>query len=303
MSGVAPWNGSNIERNTVLTEPANVQDGENAGHAIQRLLTTMAKLRDPETGCPWDVEQTFATIAPYTIEEAYEVADAIANNDMSALKDELGDLLLQAVFHAQMADEAGLFSFDDVANTISEKLVRRHPHVFADGDRSAFTLDVWEASKADERAAKGRGEKTVGVLDDVALALPALTRAEKLQKRAARVGFDWENIDQIFDKTDEEIAELKVAIGDNSQAEGERFGPDSAVAEELGDLLFSVVNLARRLGVDPELALRNGNDKFMRRFGYIEKKLKAMDREFSATNLAELEALWQDAKRSETRST
>jgi len=236
-------------------------------------------------GCPWDLEQTFATIAPYTIEEAYEVADAVAREDYGELKEELGDLLLQVVFHAQMAEEKGLFGFEDVAAAISRKLVERHPHVFGDarGDSPGAVTETWEAIKAKERAAKGLGS----VLDGVALALPALQRAEKLQKRAARIGFDWNDPQAVLDKIEEEIAEIRAAIRDETQ---------EAIGEEVGDLLFAVANLARHLKVDPEDALRKGNTKFERRFRQVEARAGG------STDLATLEALWQDVKREEKKA-
>ena len=266
---------------------------DNTQPNLARLLDIMARLRDPETGCPWDVAQSFATIAPYTIEEAYEVADAIERGDMGALKDELGDLLLQAVFHARMAEEQGLFAFDDVAGAIADKLVRRHPHVFGDGParqaRAAFSVDVWEASKADERKAKATGNGVASLLDDVALALPALTRAEKLQKRAARVGFDWPEVSQVLDKIEEEIKELRFEL-EKSPA------PRETVAEELGDLMFALVNLGRWLEVDPEEALRATNAKFVKRFRFIEQELEARERDIRKASLEEMEALWSRAK-------
>jgi len=244
---------------------------------IDRLVTIMARLRDPETGCDWDVAQDFSTIAPYTIEEAYEVADAIARNDMADLKDELGDLLLQVVFHSRMAEEAGLFALPDVVAAISDKMERRHPHVF--GDSPGGHAQHWERLKADEREAKGDS----GALDGVAIGLPALLRAEKLQKRAARTGFDWPDADGPRAKVIEEIAEIDAA----SPAERE---------EEIGDLLFAVVNWARHLGVDAEAALRGANAKFERRF-------KAMEAEagdaFAGLDLDGKEALWLSAKRAE----
>jgi MazG family protein len=249
----------------------------------------MAKLRDPEGGCPWDVEQTFATIAPYTIEEAYEVADAIERGDMNDLKSELGDLLFQSVFHARMAQEAGLFDFDDVAAAIADKLERRHPHVF--GDETAQADDKaqkarWEDIKAAERKARAQG----GVLDDVPVGLPALTRAAKLTKRAGRVGFDWPSTDEVFDKLAEEIEELRVEIaaGDKDKAR-----------EELGDLLFVVANLARKLDVEPEDALRGANAKFVRRFGFIEAELARDGRTPDQSTLEEMDRLWDAAKAAE----
>ena len=246
---------------------------------IDRLTTIMARLRDPDTGCDWDVAQDFSTIAPYTIEEAYEVADAIARGDMADLKDELGDLLLQVVFHSRMAEEAGLFALPDVVAAISDKMERRHPHVF--GDSPGGHAQHWERLKADEREAKGDS----GALDGVAIGLPALLRAEKLQKRAARTGFDWPDVDGPRAKVIEEIAEIDAA----SPAERE---------EEIGDLLFAVVNWARHLGVDAEAALRAANAKFERRF-------KAMEAEagdaFAGLDLDAKEELWLSAKRTEQR--
>jgi ATP diphosphatase len=253
---------------------------------MDRLRAIMARLRDPETGCPWDIEQDFGTIAPYTIEEAYEVADAIEREDWAELKGELGDLLLQTVYHTQMAEEAGHFTFDDVVTAISDKMVARHPHVFGDEsrDKSAEqqTRD-WETVKAAERAAKARG----GVLDDVALALPALMRAEKLQKRAARVGFDWPEIDQVVDKIAEEARELAEARGSATQDE---------IEDEMGDLLFVMANLARHLKVDPEVALRRANAKFTRRFGHIEAELARAGKRPEDSDLAKMDALWNAAK-------
>ena len=243
---------------------------------IQRLVEIMARLRDPVSGCEWDTVQTFATIAPYTIEEAYEVADAIARDDMSDLKDELGDLLLQVVFHARMAQEAGLFDLGDVAATIGDKMERRHPHIFLGAERGGHYL--WEQIKAEERGVKG----AEGALDGVAIGLPALLRAEKLQKRAARTGFDWPDPSGARVKIDEEIAEVEAAETPEHRE------------EEIGDLLFAVVNWARKLGIDPEAALRGANTKFERRF-------KAMEAEagdaFPTLGLDAQEALWQQVKR------
>jgi len=253
---------------------------------MPRLLAIMARLRDPVHGCPWDVEQTFATIAPYTIEEAYEVADAIERGDMEEVKGELGDLLFQSVFHAQMAAEAGLFTFDDVARAIGDKMIARHPHVFG-AESNAKTADRqvsdWEALKAAERAEKARG----GVLDDVALGLPALMRAEKLQKRAARVGFDWPDVAQVIEKIAEEAREVVAARDTLTQDQ---------VAEEMGDLLFVMANLARHLKVDPEAALRAANAKFVRRFAYIEQELAGRSSSPAESDLAEMDALWTEAK-------
>jgi ATP diphosphatase len=258
---------------------------------IERLLAVMARLRDPQRGCPWDLEQDFATIAPYTIEEAYEVADAIARGDFEALKDELGDLLLQVVYHAQMADEGGHFDFDAVAAQIADKMIRRHPHVFGDAtvDGARAQSQAWEHTKAAERAARQGG--TGSLLDDVPLALPALMRAAKLQKRAARAGFDWPRAAEVLDKMEEEIAEVR--------AELDRDPASPRVAGEVGDLLFALVNLARHLEVDPEEALRSTNRKFERRFRAIEVALAAAGRRPEDTSLSELEALWQQAKAQE----
>lgn len=252
---------------------------------LDDLLEVMRRLRDPQTGCPWDREQTFASIAPYTIEESYEVADAIARHDMRDLKEELGDLLFQVVFHARMAEEMGLFDFDDVAAGMAEKLIRRHPHVFGDvAHRTAEEQTfAWEVQKAEERKAKDKG----GVLDDVPVGLPALTRAAKLTKRAARVGFDWPSIGEVLDKLDEETRELKaeIAAGDVEKAQ-----------DELGDVLFVLANLARKLEVEPEEALRGTNAKFVRRFRSIETALKARGKTPDQSDLAEMDALWNAAK-------
>ncbi len=256
---------------------------------LRRLLAIMRRLRDPEMGCPWDIAQDFATIAPYTIEEAYEVADAIEQGDMAALKGELGDLLLQVVFHAQMADEAGLFDFDAVAAAIADKMVARHPHVFGADSRDKSALQQthdWERIKAAERAAAG----DTGVLDGVARGLPALLRAVKLQKRAARVGFDWPETGQVVAKIAEEAGELAAA-----SAAGDR----DAVEDELGDLLFALVNLARHLGLDPEAALRRTNAKFERRFRAIEAALAAQGKRPEQVGLDEMDALWTQAKQAE----
>ena len=258
---------------------------------LPRLLAVMAWLRDRQHGCPWDIDQTFRTIAPYTIEEAYEVADAIERDDMPALKEELGDLLLQVVYHSQIASEAQAFGFDDVAAAIADKMVDRHPHVFADMDiKTADAQTVsWEARKAAERAAKGAGEGTPGALDGVALALPALMRAEKIQKRAARVGFDWATIGPVIDKIEEELRELRVEL------EAEKV-EQAKVADELGDVLFAVANLARHCKVDPEVALRATNDKFEKRFRHIERRLAETGRKPADASLEEMESLWQEAK-------
>jgi len=256
---------------------------------LPRLREIMRRLRDPETGCPWDIEQSFETIAPYTIEEAYEVADAIERKAHHELRDELGDLLLQVVFHAQIAQDEGHFAFDDVANAISDKMVARHPHVFGDEprDKSAEqqTRD-WETIKAAERAEKAQ----TGVLDGVAVGLPALLRAVKLQKRAARVGFDWPETTQVIDKITEEAQELHEAAADL---------PQEKIEEEFGDLLFVMANLARHMKIDPESALRAANAKFTRRFSRIETLLQEQGKTPQDSDLEEMDALWNRAKAEE----
>jgi tetrapyrrole methylase family protein/MazG family protein/ATP diphosphatase len=258
---------------------------------LQRLLEIMARLRDPEGGCPWDKEQTFATIAPYTVEEAYEVVDAIERNDLKDLKEELGDLLFQVVFHSRMAEEQGAFDFDAVATAMVDKMVRRHPHVFAGQTYADLTEQVaaWDAIKAAERAGKARHS----ILDDVPPGLPAMTRAVKLTKRAARVGFDWPSTDEVLAKLDEELEELRHEIdaGDLPKARA-----------ELGDLMFVVANLARKLDVDPEDALRACNAKFERRFHHIEKTLAERGKTPDQSDLAEMDALWNDAKALERKA-
>jgi MazG family protein len=256
---------------------------------IDRLLAIMARLRDPADGCPWDQEQTFATIAPYTVEEAYEVADAIERGDLSDLKDELGDLLLQVVFHARMAQEQGLFAFDDVARAINDKMVRRHPHVFADESYASLSAqkEGWEEIKAAERKDKGRA---ASILDDVPVGLPALTRAVKLSKRAAKVGFVWPTVNEVIAKLHEEVGELEVEIAAGDLAKAR---------EEMGDVLFVVANLARTLDVDPEDSLRYTNAKFARRFQHIEARLAERGRTPEQSDLAEMDALWDEAKAAE----
>jgi MazG family protein len=253
----------------------------------------MAQLRAPDSGCPWDLEQTFTTIAPYTIEEAYEVADAIQRGDLAALEDELGDLLFQVVFHAQMASEARAFTFADVVESITEKMIRRHPHVFAGADvKTAGAQTVaWEAHKSKERAARGGSKR---LLDDVPLAFPALTRALKLQKRAATVGFDWRERARVMEKLEEEIGELNEAIAKDASKE--------KLTDELGDILFVAVNLARHLDVDPEEALRATNDKFTRRFAHVEDTIAKSGRKLTEVTLEEMDAAWDDAKAREHRS-
>ncbi len=256
---------------------------------IDQLLSIMSDLRHPDTGCPWDIEQDFDSIAPYTIEEAYEVADAIQRRDMSDLKDELGDLLLQVVFHAQMAREAGLFDFDDVAAAINEKMIRRHPHVFA-ADQDARSAEqqtsAWEEVKASERKHKA----DMSALAGIALALPSLMRAEKLQKRAARTGFDWTDPSDIFEKLAEETEEVRDAIDANDS---------DAIEDEIGDLLFVVSNLARRFKIDPERALGRANRKFERRFRAMEALATKGGSAFGDLDLEAQETLWQAVKRAE----
>jgi len=257
--------------------------------SIENLLDIMARLRDPKGGCPWDVEQTFATIAPYTIEEAYEVADAIERNDLRALRDELGDLLLQVVFHAQMAAESGAFDFDAVATAICDKLVRRHPHVFGDTRIESVQAQTraWEQQKTTER----RG----GLLGEVPRALPGLRRAEKLTKRTATVGFDWPDASAVRAKLDEEMTEL------DAELSSAREGADNLerISAELGDVLFALANLARHLGVDAESALQGANARFMRRFEHIERRITADGRTLEDAPLEEMDRLWDEAKRLE----
>lgn len=257
-----------------------------AGDAMERLIDIMARLRSPDGGCPWDLEQDFASIAPYTVEEAYEVADAIEREDMPALKDELGDLLFQSVFHAQMAKEADLFDFADVANAISDKMIRRHPHVFADASArdAAEQTRAWEDQKAQEREVRGHES----LLDDVPIGLPGLTRAVKLQKRAARVGFDWTDASDVISKVAEEARELTEARDTKSHNE---------IEDEFGDLLFVIANLSRHLNVDPEAALRRTNEKFRRRFYYIEQ---ALGDKIAEASLEQMESLWREAKEIES---
>jgi MazG family protein len=256
---------------------------------LDRLLAIMARLRDREAGCPWDIEQTFATIAPYTVEEAYEVADAIERGDLADLKEELGDLLLQVVFHARMAEEQGAFAFEDVVQAIADKMIRRHPHVFGDQAYGSLAEQKagWEELKAGERGAKGRA---ASLLDDVPVGLPALTRAVKLSKRAARVGFVWPTLEDVVAKLDEEVAELKaeLSVGDVEKAR-----------QEMGDVLFVVANLARTLDVDPEDALRATNAKFTRRFRYIEARLAERGKTPDQSDLAEMDALWDEIRAAE----
>jgi len=291
---------------------------------IARLIEIMAALRTPVTGCPWDLEQSFETIAPYTIEEAYEVADAIARGDLVDLKDELGDLLLQVVYHARLAEEQGSFAFGDVVEAITRKMIRRHPHVFAGGlarDQSEIKA-TWERIKTEERAEKAaervllaspsprvRGEgMRPSILADVPAALPALTRALKLQDKAAKVGFDWPNLAPVFEKLREEIAEFEeVALPIDPRGKDRSIGPapggrlpagesPGAIKEEFGDMLFVMANIARHLKLDPEAALREANQKFVRRFAHIEARLAEHGKSPSQSSLAEMDALWDEAK-------
>jgi len=279
-----------MSQNSVSPLAASISQSP-ADSALVRLLAVMARLRDPNGGCPWDVAQNFATIAPYTIEEAYEVADAIARNDMPALKDELGDLLLQVVFHARMAEESGLFNFTDVAEAISAKMIRRHPHVFGDAkikDAAAQTVS-WENIKAAERAAAQT--ETPSVLDGVPPGMPAMKQAEKLQKRAARVGFDWTEAKDVLGKIREELEEVAAEF-----AQQDTEGASARLTDEVGDLLFACVNLARKANIDPGMALRGTNLKFERRFRRVEALLAAQGRSPAQASLEEMEALWVQAK-------
>lgn len=257
---------------------------------IDKLLDIMARLRDPDGGCPWDIEQTFSTIAPYTIEEAYEVADAIDRDAMDDLKDELGDLLFQVVYHAQMASEGGHFLFSDVVAAICEKMTRRHPHVFGEADmRTAEEqTEAWEQIKADERAQKANVPEGSSLLANIPVGLPSLLRAIKLQKKAARAGFDWETPAPVFEKVSEELSELAEAVSSDAEL--------SRVEEELGDLLFSCVNLARHLGVEPERALRYSNNKFQRRFDGMAAVVAASGGSLQTASAAELDAFWEGEK-------
>jgi ATP diphosphatase len=267
----------------------------NSSPNISKLLDIMAALRTPGSGCPWDLEQTFATIAPYTIEEAYEVADAIACGDIDDLKEELGDLLLQVVFHARMAEEQGAFAFDDVVNAISTKLIRRHPHVFGDkaGQLTPSEVkDAWDRIKAEEKAERNArnpkaGAEKSGLLSSVKAGQPALLRALELQRKASTVGFDWNDPRAVLAKIREEADEIEAALDGGDQ---------SHIASETGDLLFAVVNLARHASADPELALRGTNAKFERRFAYIERSLAARGRSLNEASLVEMDALWNEAK-------
>jgi ATP diphosphatase len=266
-----------------MTEPAVSAEAE-----LRRLLDIMAALRDPATGCPWDKTQSFETIAPYTIEEAYEVADAIAQRDFASLPDELGDLLFQVVYHARIAEEAGLFAFRDVAKSISDKMIRRHPHVFGDAAARDATAQsaAWESQKSAERAARRQS----GALAGVPTGLPALTRAMKLTSRAARVGFDWPDAEQVLVKLDEEIQELRAELGNADPAR---------LTDEVGDMLFVLANLARKLNLDPETCLRHANEKFTRRFNAMERHFETQAQSLADLPLAQMEAGWQRIKSAE----
>lgn len=267
-------------------------------YQLPDLLHLMARLRDPQHGCPWDLQQDYASIVPHTLEEAYEVADAIESGDFDHLPGELGDLLFQVVYYSQLANEEGRFEFATVVDSITRKLIRRHPHVFPDGDLygspelprldEAAIKQRWEEIKAEERAEKATAPEQLSLLDDVPSALPALSRAAKLQKRAAQVGFDWPDALPVVDKVHEELDEVLVAMSENDP---------QAIAEEIGDLLFVTVNLARHLKVDPENALRAANGKFERRFRFIEQALRQAGRPIEQCDLVELDALWEEAKK------
>jgi MazG family protein len=258
--------------------------------SIDDLLALMRRLRDPERGCPWDREQTFQSLVKHTLEEAYEVADAIEREALSDLPDELGDLLFQVVFHAQVGEEAGEFCFSDIVSRLHDKLVRRHPHLFAAAEVSdaAAQALAWERIKAEERATRHTADTAPSELDDLPVALPALTRAVKLQKRASRVGFDWSTAGPVLDKIQEELDELREVVADPAA--------HAAQEEELGDLIFAVVNLARHLGVDPEAATRSANRKFERRFRYVEDELRRSGKTPAESDLQEMDALWDRAK-------
>ena len=288
MNGTESGGGTVHPRKGGETDPPGSRGG-----GIDALIGVIARLRDPERGCPWDRVQTFRTIVPYTIEEAYEVADAIERGDLSDLVDELGDLLFQVVFHAQIARESGAFRFDDVVDAIAGKMIRRHPHVFGDADGSVGVDEqsrAWEAMKAAERSAGGSGETGESLLDGVPVALPALTRAVKLQRRAARCGFDWPNPDEVLGKISEELGELGEAV---------RAGDHSGIVGELGDLLFTVANLARHLGVDPESAARAANRKFERRFRELERRVVAGGGSTEPLDPILLDGIWSEIKAEE----
>jgi MazG family protein len=275
----------------------SMADKTSRPYRMEDLIRVIARLRDLERGCPWDREQSFATIAPYTIEEAYEVADAIARSDFNALKDELGDLLLQVVYHARIAEEGGRFAFGDVVDVIAAKMIRRHPHLFEDVSLqdALETSSTWDRIKAEEKAARRDKTDEGSLLDDVPLALPALVRAVKLQSRAAKVGFDWPSLAPVLAKAEEEICELKSALSDETS----EAGAAHKVAEEFGDLLFVMANIARHLRIDPEASLRDANAKFVRRFRRIEAAMRAEGRRPEAATLEEMDQLWVEAKAAE----
>ena len=266
-------------------------------HKIKKLLGVMEQLRHPETGCPWDQNQTYESITPYTIEEAYEVEDAIERKDMKALKSELGDLLFQVVFYSQIANEEGEFNFDDVVESITKKMVKRHPHVFANETfhNSEEQTNNWETHKAEERRSRAAEEKrSMSILDDIPNNFPALVRAKKLTKRAATVGFDWPQTDQVVAKIDEELAEVKAEINANTS--------QNHLEGEIGDLLFTIANLARHLQIDPETALKKTNQKFIDRFHFIEQEFEANNMSFETADLKMMEELWQTAKTATLRT-
>lgn len=268
---------------------------------IEKLKQIMRDLRDPKDGCPWDIEQDFQSIAPHTIEEAYEVVNAIDNKDYQNLKEELGDLLLQVIFHSQIAKEEGMFDFEDVVQSISEKMISRHPHVFGREHIKDATQQekAWEMHKQKERENKSKEQgKDLSILDDVAIALPAITRSVKLQKRAAKVGFDWDNIDDVFAKIDEEMQELKEAISESVEGNIKQ----DHIEEEYGDLLFVMTNLGRKLKLDPEIALKKCNNKFITRFNYIENSLKKDNIDIKQASLKQMEILWNEAKKLEKKN-
>jgi ATP diphosphatase len=277
----------------IMADAAEPKTEDRVSTELQRLLAIMAALRDPVHGCPWDQKQTFKTIAPYTVEEAHEVADAIERGDMADLKDELGDLLLQVVYHARMAEEAGLFAFADVAQTINDKMTRRHPHVF--GSKKPAEPGQWEAIKLAEREAKGIGKNgEAGLFDGIPAGLPALLRSAKLQRRAAKVGFDWPSVAPIIEKLEEELSELKAEIASANDGEKEK-----RQFEEFGDLMFVMVNLGLRLGIDAEAALRSANAKFIRRMEAVEAGAKAQGRPLTSLSLDEMQVFWDQAKDAE----
>ncbi len=281
-------------------DTASATPAANSDRGIDRLLTVMARLRHPEDGCPWDLVQRAETIVPHTIEEAYEVAEAIETGDLAAEMDELGDLLFQVVFYAQLAEEDDRFNFDDIAAAHADKMISRHPHVFSKEDnRQAHNVNIlWEERKARERAEKAAraGNAAPSILDGITRGLPAATRATKLQKRAARVGFDWPEVGQVLEKLDEEMLELKELLGDPESRH-----ESAAIEDELGDVLFAVVNLARHLEIDPERALRGANRKFERRFRFVEQSFENEGVNLSDVGLPEMESAWQEAKLLERR--